>query len=335
MRLSVFDKAPVGLEDLEVKNVRDALTGPSLIYLPGRKSRPIFVSVLLHGNETTSWTVAQKLIAISRREKLKRPILLFIGNVPAAAAGKRYLPGQLDYNRIWSGGEHPENALATETLGLVRAANPFAAIDIHNNTGANPLYSCVSRLEPSHLHLASLFSPLAVYYTNPSSALSIACSDFAPSVAVECGVSGEPAGIERALTLIDAAMALDEWRADFGGARDIDLYHTLGRIFLDESASFSFDGSPADAMISPEIEDWNFRMIGEEAVWARSPRSQSPLRVVNEMGADITDSHFAFRNGETRLVAPAVPAMLSKDKDNARLDCLGYLMEPISLGDGR
>ncbi len=332
MRLSLFDDAPCGLENVAADDIGALLDGPTLIALKGARPQPLFISTLLHGNETTSWHVVREIIRRARRAVLDRSVLLFVGNIPAATANRRYLPGQPDYNRIWSGGDRPEHALAAEVLAVVQAAAPFAVIDIHNNTGRNPLYSCVSRIEPPHLHLASLFSSVAVYYTNPGSALSVACAPLAPSIAIECGMPGDAAGVESATRLVFEAMRVENWCADFGVAHHLQLYHTLGRIILEDGVSFSFDNSPADVMLPSAFEDWNFRSAEIGGVWARSPRRSSPLRVIDETGADITGRFFSHQNGETRLITAATPAMLSTNAENARLDCLGYLMEPISFG---
>lgn len=332
MRLSVFDRPPADLERLAAHQLSAALDGPTLVSLPGRRGQPLFLSTLLHGNEVTSWEVARGILAAARKGNLERSVLLFIGNIPAAAKRLRYLAGQPDYNRIWSGGERPEHRLATEVLEIVRAARPFAVIDIHNNTGRNPFYSCVSRIEPAHLHLASMFSPTAVYYTNPNSALSIACSEFAPAIAIECGKSGDASGVEKARKLVFDAMAEESWRSDFHFVHGLRLYHTLGRLFLQEGPSYSFDGSPADVMLTASIEDWNFRTAEAGSVWAHTTLTESPLRVVDQTGADITGDFFVQKNGETRLIVPATPSMLTTDIDNIRLDCFGYLMEPISFG---
>jgi len=331
MRLSFFDEAPVGLEFFAADKLGSVLGGFSFIRLSGRNSPPLFVSVLLHGNETTSWDVARELIKRSRNGALERTILLFVGNVAAAMGKKRYLAGQPDYNRIWSGGDRPENALASEALEFIRRAHPIAAIDIHNNTGRNPFYSCVSRLEPAHLHLAAMFSESAVYYTNPPSALSIACSAFAPSIAVECGKSGDERGYSRALELVESAMRATSFHSDFAHTPHLSLYHTLGRIVLDTNATYSFSGDQADIMFAPDIEAWNFKKIGAERVWARTSLEASPIRVIDEAGGDITETYFRIDEGAVRLIDSVIPAMLSTDRDNVRLDCLGYLMEPIQL----
>ena len=44
---------------------------------------------------------------------------------------------------------------------------PYASIDIHNNTGNNPHYACVTSLNDRDLHLARLFSRTIVYFKKP------------------------------------------------------------------------------------------------------------------------------------------------------------------------
>jgi succinylglutamate desuccinylase len=85
------------------------LPGPALIHLPGRRIPPLFVSVLLHGNEDTGWLAAQSVLKKYATVELPRALSLFIGNVEAARTGLRRLDGQPDYNRVWPGSEeaHP------------------------------------------------------------------------------------------------------------------------------------------------------------------------------------------------------------------------------------
>jgi hypothetical protein len=75
------------------------LRGPSLFRLPGRRLAPLFVSVLLHGNEDTSWRAIQAVLRRTRAAKPQPPLLLFVGNIEAAKANVRTLPHQEDFNR--------------------------------------------------------------------------------------------------------------------------------------------------------------------------------------------------------------------------------------------
>jgi hypothetical protein len=146
------------------------LPGPTLIHLPGRRTQPLFVSVLLHGNEDTGLKAVQSVLGNYRDRELPRALSLFIGNVQAAAQGQRHLESQPDYNRVWPGAdsaELPEHAMMQEVVEQMRARRAFASIDIHNNTGINPHYGCVNRLEAPVLHLATLFSRVVVYFKRP------------------------------------------------------------------------------------------------------------------------------------------------------------------------
>ncbi len=148
--LTQYDALPPGLLDLPAARLGEVLPGPALIHLPGRRTPPLFVSVLLHGNEDTGWLAAQSVLKKYATAELPRALSLFIGNVEAARSGLRRLDGQPDYNRVWPGSEeaHPaELAMMRQVVDVMRARGVFASIDIHNNTGLNPHYACVNRLD--------------------------------------------------------------------------------------------------------------------------------------------------------------------------------------------
>ena len=133
----------------------------------GRERRPLFVSVLLHGNEDTGLAAAQEVLRRHLSRELHRSLLLFVGNVAAAAANVRTLPGQADYNRVWPGTptpDIPEAHMARWVFDYAASRRPFASIGIHNNTGLNPHYACITRLEPQFIVLARLFSRTIVHF---------------------------------------------------------------------------------------------------------------------------------------------------------------------------
>ena len=117
--LQVTQALPEGLTDLEVGELHAFLGGPTLLHLPGRRTPPLFVSVLLHGDEDWGWRALRSILRQSFRRPLPRALSLFIGNTAAAAEGVRYLPEQPDYNRIWTGagaGEGPERQMARRVV---------------------------------------------------------------------------------------------------------------------------------------------------------------------------------------------------------------------------
>ncbi len=57
------DQLPAGLLATDSRDLAGALGGPTLIYLPGGRQSPLFVSVLLHGNETVGWDAVRALLS--------------------------------------------------------------------------------------------------------------------------------------------------------------------------------------------------------------------------------------------------------------------------------
>jgi len=149
--LTVLDHLPEALLNCEASELHKHLQGPTLIHLQGRDKSPLFLSVLLHGNEDTGWCAVRRLLNKYQGKKLPRDLSIYIGNVEAARFNARYLDQQPDYNRIWrvnkSDQLKPEHKMMQQVTNIMRQRKPFASIDIHNNTGINPHYACVNRLD--------------------------------------------------------------------------------------------------------------------------------------------------------------------------------------------
>ena len=58
-------------------------------------------------------------------------------------------------------------------VDIMRERGVFASIDLHNNTGSNPHYACVNRLDNRYLHLATLFARTVVYFLRPTGVQSV------------------------------------------------------------------------------------------------------------------------------------------------------------------
>ena len=105
---AVLDHIPPGLLDCPASKLVDLLPGPTLLDLPGRDPTPLFVSVLLHGNEDSGLLAAQEALRRWQGREAPRALLLFIGNIRAAAQNLRTLPDQRDFNRVWPGTDSPD-----------------------------------------------------------------------------------------------------------------------------------------------------------------------------------------------------------------------------------
>lgn len=74
--LTLYDSLPDGLLQRDATRLHEVLPGPSLIHLPGKRQQPLFISLLLHGNEVTGWQAMQTILTKYQRAELPRSIYL-------------------------------------------------------------------------------------------------------------------------------------------------------------------------------------------------------------------------------------------------------------------
>lgn len=331
--LRTLDHVPPALLDAPVARLADLLGGPTLIHLPGRREQPLFVSVLLHGNEDTGVHALQRILASYQDKPLPRALSLFIGNVEAARVGLRRLDAQPDYNRIWPGGKpsgSDEERLLAQVFDEMRRRSVFASIDVHNNTGINPHYACVNRLEQNFLHLATLFARTVVYFTEPRGVQAAAFARLCPAVTVECGKPGSTGSVEHAAEFIEAALHLAEFPHHAVAPHDVDLYHTVATVKVPEEVGISFDGTPADLAFVESLDHLNFRELKAGAPIARVRADcRVPLRVPDSDQGNRWQEYFAVHDGWLVFSRALMPSMLTRDARVVRQDCLCYLMERL------
>lgn len=336
--LTVREDLPVDILTRSASELAGVLPGPTLVHLPGRRPQPLFVSVLLHGNEDVGWEAVRQVLHSHARHGLPRALSLFVGNVAAAQRGERFLPGQADYNRIWMRHQTSsrEGAMAAAVVEEMTARRPFACVDFHNNTGLNPHYSCVRRLNAPTLHLATLFQRTVVYFRRPEGVLIEPFADVCPAVTVECGQPGEARGIEHARDYLQACLHLSALPEHPVAPHDVDLFHTVAIVKIPSELSFSFDGADADLRLAADLDHMNFRElpVGTPFAWTRLPEG-IPFDVRDESGDDARDRFFMREHHEVRTRLPVMPSMLTVDAAAIRQDCLCYLMERHSGFYGR
>jgi hypothetical protein len=329
--LTVIEHLPPRLLEVAPVHIDEVLAGPTLIHLKGRRETPLFVSVLLHGNEITGFIAIQALLRRYSDCELPRSISLFIGNVAAARCGCRRFDTQPDYNRIWKGGDTPEHAMAQQVLKEMREV--FACVDVHNNTGLNPHYACVTDLDHRFLHFASLFSRTVVYFQRPDNVLSRAFADLCPSITVECGQPGTAYSVSHTLEFLDACLHLSEFPVHPVAEHDIDLYHTVATVRVPASLSFGFGDCSRDLCFTDKLDHLNFQELPAGMALGRiNVPSEQYLEVLDESGNTVTHNYFRVEKSEIRTICPVTPAMLTVDEQAIRQDCLGYLMERLGTG---
>lgn len=330
-------EVPLGLLETSATELHTVFPKPTIIHLEGCQPEPLFVSVLLHGNETTGLSAVQTLLQDQAGKPWPRAVSFFFGNVRAAQEGVRRLDGQPDFNRIWPGtdlDECKETRWAQFVVAEMSSRGVFASIDVHNNTGRNPHYACVERLDGESLNLGVMFDRLVIYSPHPKGSQTGAFANICPSVMLECGLPGEASGVEHAVEFIQKCLRLDEIPRQPPPTQGIDLFHTVAQVTVRDEVNFSFSNSAADLLLRDELDLLNFTELPLGTLLGRVNRkylqTNFPLLALTENGQDIATTFFRIDNNSLLVLAkPAMPCMLPTNERIVRQDCLCYLMERL------
>jgi succinylglutamate desuccinylase len=332
--LREMDELPVSLLETGADGLHQVLGGPTLFHLSGRREPPLFVSVLMHGNETSGWDAIRRVLRAHLSDDgfdLPRSLSLFVGNTEAAERGVRHLPGQPDYNRVWPGSETggtAEHALMRGVMERMADREIFASVDVHNNTGLNPHYACVNVLEHQSLHLASLFGRTVVYFVRPRGVASMAMAALGPSVTLECGKVGQAHGVDHAADYLQACLQLAEIPSHPVAPHDIDLYHTVAVVRVPPDYSIGFGDEAAAINFPVHLDTMNFRELPVGSLIAEcSGGIGQPLDVRDEQDQAVAGRYLELEDGRLITRVPVMPSMLTCNPEVIRQDCLCYLME--------
>jgi hypothetical protein len=330
--LEIHHDLPPEFATVHAQQIQQLFPVPTLLMLAGRRQPALFVSILLHGNEDVGLRAMQRVLAKYQGKELPRDLIIFIGNVAACTHAVRFLPHQLDFNRVWPGSELPhssEHDLMHRVVDEVVRYGVFASLDLHNNTGRNPIYACVCDRSPQQLYLASMFSRTVVYFTRPKGVQTQAFMKHCPSITCECGQIGDEAGVERAAELVDACLHLAEFPQHLPPEGDIHLFHTVAQIKVRPGCSYGFEEG-CELRFRHDLDELNFVELSAGVPLGRAYRPMSEcLLVRDERGADVTSQFVGEFQSQLLLMRDAMPSMFTRDIDVIRQDCLGYLMERL------
>lgn len=334
--LNVIEHLPDGLLTTPPTELYKIIDGPTLVHLPGERENPLFVSVLLHGNETTGYFAIQELLKKYQGSTLPRSLSIFFGNVQAARYAARRLDNQVDYNRIWPHTDFVPDAEETTIMRQVveemKARHVFVSVDIHNNTGLNPHYACINKLDNAFYQLAILFSRTVIYFIRPQGVQSQAFAEICPAITIECGKTEHRHGITHATELIESCLNLSALPEHPVLKQDIDLFHTVAIVKVKPEVDFSFTDSQTNVCFRSDLEKLNFCELpaGTGVGDVKTP-GLVPFQVTDENGNSVYEKFFKVDNHRLVTNCDIMPSMLTTESDIIRKDCLCYLMERISI----
>jgi succinylglutamate desuccinylase len=329
---------PRAIFDLFAGTDTDVLTRldgkPALLHLPGtRPGAPArLISTLLHGNEDSGFRGLCRWL--QGEPVVRQPLWLFIGNVRAATQhgwyADRYLDDQEDFNRVW--GITPATTrmrlCAQQVFADITRGPLEAAVDIHNNTGDNPLYAIVPEPNPASYGLAAAVADIGLLWGTQSHTLMQELQPICPAVAVECGMAGVDAHVDLAVGVIETFLAA----GPFGGDRPARMLEVRHRVEVRREVAFDFDDElpdELDLVITPGLDAANFGRLPAGTVIGRVvPGGDIPFEITDGEGVDTTAQFLALdAGGAVRLTRDVIPAMMTRTPEQTRRDCLFYILD--------
>ncbi|NNG14280.1 MAG: peptidase M14, partial [Gammaproteobacteria bacterium] len=230
-------------------------------------------------------------------------------------------------------GETPEHAMAAEIVTQMRERDVFASIDVHNNTGLNPHYGCVNKLDHRFLRLATNFSRTVVYFIKPEGVQTSAFAELCPAVTLECGQPEQAYGVKHAAEYLDTVLNMARLSERQVPEHDIDLFHTVALVKVPDEVTFGFDESDdVDLCFEADIDHMNFRELTAGTVLGQVKEGATVrLEAMDEQGVDRGTHYFSVEDGLLQLRQAVMPSMLTLNEKVIRQDCLCYLMERLAL----
>ena len=312
-----FDKH---LQHTEARDLHRFLRGSTVFDLRRGDVRPLFISTLLHGNETSGWDAIRRFVV----DYPEASIVLFIGNVQAAAQNMRHLPHEVDFNRIWR-----QEPWQSNLSDLLTKFKPWCGIDVHNNSGPNPHYSVVTDTRTQTLALATLFSNKVIFTDHTLDILAHCVSFHCPALTIEVGTVEDPDSEERAYGFLKRLNQI-------GSVPDVlqcepKTYATIGIVKV-EHENGSLENYPT---FHPSLKQMSFKTLRAGTPFVNRLPSDWEVNVSDPShDHDLTDDFLEFRDQSVFLKRDVVMSMFTHKPILAVQDCVCYFLKSTSLTYG-
>jgi hypothetical protein len=209
-------------------------------------------------------------------------------------------------------------------------------VDLHNNTGHNPPFSVVTRLDETRLALTSLFSHLCIHNDLRLGTLIEATEDDFPGVTIECGRAGNPAADVTAFEGLERYLEEEIPSAPTGG--DLTVLEKPIRVCIPNGTRLAFAEQAvagADLTVMGDIDRHNFQLMppNEPVGWVEDADAW-PVVARGADGQDVSRELFGMRGKLLETRQAGVPIMMTTDPVGAASDCLFYLVRPREPHDG-
>ncbi|MCY4143954.1 MAG: succinylglutamate desuccinylase/aspartoacylase family protein [Gammaproteobacteria bacterium] len=314
--------------DFHASDLSSVFEGPTLFDLRNPNVPPVFVSVLLHGNEISGWDALRSLLKEQLQAGESASMYILIGNVQAASQNVRALDEQPDFNRIWQGNHPTESDWTQDVIAEVASGEPWFALDIHNNTCPNPHHSVITDMDPATLSVAREFSDIAIFAAQPPGVLSRRCSQFCTAITIEVGTPWELESAARAKAFLSSLIKRGSLPTTSG--EDLRIYRNNIRVVI-EKAHEKKDWQVPN--FTPDLNQWNFTTLEKGTSIAQLKPGGGRLVAHDDHMHDVTNEFLEYKGDEVLLARDVIMSMYTEDPRIALQDCVCYFLEPWDFSD--
>lgn len=323
---------PKTIEESE-EAVLASLKEPTLFFVDNKQEKTVLVSGLLHGNEPSGFRAIVAWMKKTKQVKLPFNILFMIGNVKAATEnglfGQRFLSSQQDFNRIWN--DDNTHELKTALDNALQTTNVIGGVDLHNNSGKNPVYAVVASMNKASVEIAEFLTDKVLYFGAATNTLvSFLERKGAQFVAVECGKCFTKEADNTAMKTVEKVFEFFKKKLNGEKIRTkkATLFCNITEVKVKPNCSVAV-GSEADFSVRKDIEDLNFVEAPEGTVLGLTKGKALPLEILKD-GTDVSSEWFNVDKGKVVMKRKGVILMATTNVDNIKKSCLLYFGKKLN-----
>ena len=189
-----------------------------------------------------------------------------------------------------------------------------------------PGHHCITDPNGRNQNLAAMFNRIAMVY-HYKGVCTMAFDGICPAATLECGIPGDPTGIDHACRLLEKLLTLECLAGEEPAREQLHLVESHLHVHIPRHVSYEFDADAGvDLNFAGDIEERNFTLMDPQQVFGYT-RIDRPIQVLDTNQHDVTDEVLRVEQGRIYLNQTLMPAMITRDKLVIQQDCLCHLLQ--------
>ena len=164
---------------------------------------------------------------------------------------------------------------------------------------------------------------------------------FCPSVTLECGVSGDELGVQKAIKFLDKATKEIGQRPFSDLKFNQNIFKSIGKFKVRPQTDINFIprenfsqcdiSSQNGAFFYNDLESFNLKLLKRGTRLGKILGPIDQIEVVGEFGEQLFDDFFVLDNTDLISTNDFYVAMVTKNVAVAKSDCFFYILKKLNL----